>query len=74
MAFLYDKPPAGALAALDLAPFAPDEVVLHGRELYYHLPNGMGRTKLPPFVDRRLKVPATARSWSTLTKLHQLTS
>jgi uncharacterized protein (DUF1697 family) len=32
----------------------------------------MGRTKLPDYVLRRLKVPTTLRNWNTVTKLADL--
>jgi uncharacterized protein (DUF1697 family) len=70
--FMTQKPSAPAIAKLDVDRFAPDEVAVHGRELYFHLPNGMGRSQLPPFVDRQLKIPTTVRNWNTVTKLLEL--
>ncbi|MEZ4364778.1 MAG: DUF1697 domain-containing protein [Kofleriaceae bacterium] len=64
--FLAAKVPARALAEV----VAPDgeEVVRHGRELYVHYPNGMGRS--------RLKLPAaaagTARNLNTVRRLAEL--
>jgi len=72
--FMANEPASAALAKLDTARFAPDEVAVRGRELYYFLPNGMGRTKLPPYVDRQLKTPTPVRNWNTLTKLVALAS
>jgi uncharacterized protein (DUF1697 family) len=34
--------------------------------------DGMGRTKLPAFLDRRLKTPTTVRTWNTVLKLLEL--
>ena len=70
--FMASEPPKKSVAGLDGGPFAPDEFVVRGTELYLHLPNGMGRTKLPPYLDRRLKVPTTYRNWRTITKLIEL--
>jgi uncharacterized protein (DUF1697 family) len=67
--FMTKAPAAAALAKLDAARFAPDEVAVRGRELYYCLPNGMGKTKLPAYVDRQLKTPTTVRNWNTVMKL-----
>ena len=67
--FMADKPAAAAVASLDTEQFRPDEFALRGRDLYLHLPNGMGRAKLPAYLDRRLKVPTTVRNWNTVTKL-----
>jgi uncharacterized protein (DUF1697 family) len=71
--FLTGAPTAKVIAALDVERFAPEEVVFHGADLYLHLPNGMGRAKLPAYLDRRLKIPWTARNWRTVLKLLELT-
>ena len=70
--FMANKPAASAVAKLDADQFAPEAFVVQRRELYLHLPNGMGRTKLPAYLDRRLKVPTTIRTWKTVTKLLEL--
>ena len=70
--FMAEKPAAAAVASLDADQFLPDEFVFRGRDLYLHLPNGMGRSKLPAYLDRRLKVPTTVRNWNTVTKLLEL--
>ncbi len=70
--FMAAKPVAAVLGALDGEPFLPDEFAVVGSELYLHLPGGMGRTKLPDYVVRRLKVPTTVRNWNTVTKLVEL--
>ena len=67
--FMAKKPAAAAVKAIDRERFAPEEVVVKGCELYFHLPNGMGRAKLPAAVDRALKIPTTVRNWNTVTKL-----
>ena len=41
-----------------------------GREVYLHLPNGAGRTKLTlDYLERSLGVAGTQRNWNTLLKL-----
>jgi uncharacterized protein (DUF1697 family) len=70
--FMAQKPSAAAVAKLDAERFLPDEFAIRGRELYFHLPNGMGRTKLPPYLDRQLKIPTTVRNWNTVNKLLEL--
>lgn len=72
--FMVEKPPASVVKALDVDEFLPDEFAVHATELYLHLPNGMGRAKLPPYLDRRLKVVTTVRNWNTVTKLLELAS
>jgi uncharacterized protein (DUF1697 family) len=72
--FLDGPPAADAVAELDPKRSPPDEFSVRGREIYLHLPNGAGRTKLTiDYFERRLGVRATARNWRTLTKLLALT-
>ena len=70
--FMAQKPAAPVVKTLDVARFQPDELAIRGRELYLHLPNGMGRSKLPAYVDRQLKIPTTVRNWNTVAKLLEL--
>jgi uncharacterized protein (DUF1697 family) len=72
--YMCEKPSAAAIKSLDVERFAPDELAFRGREFYLLLPNGLGRAKLPPYVDRRLKIPTTVRNWKTVTKLAELTA
>lgn len=71
-----DRPPAAdAVAQLDPGRSPPDEFTVRGREIYLHLPNGAGRSKLAiDYFERRLRVAATARNWNTVRKLQALTS
>jgi uncharacterized protein (DUF1697 family) len=70
--FLTAKPPASAVAKLDTERFLPERFAIKGTELFLLLPNGMGRTKLPGYLDRQLKIPMTVRTWKTATKLADL--
>ncbi len=70
--FLYEPPPPDRLKDLDPAAYAPEEMVVAGRDVYLHLPNGTGRAKLPPLLTRRLKVPGTMRNWRSVTALLDL--
>jgi uncharacterized protein (DUF1697 family) len=72
--FMAAKPTATAVAKLDAERFEPEQFAVRGRDLYLHLPNGMGRAKLPAYLDRELKIPTTVRNWNTVTKLVDLTS
>jgi uncharacterized protein (DUF1697 family) len=41
-----------------------------GREVYFHLPGGYGRSKLSnAFIEKQLAVAATTRNWRTVTAL-----
>ena len=46
-----------------------EEIRVDGRELYIYFPDGQGKSKLPPILERTLKMPATARNWNTVNKL-----
>jgi uncharacterized protein (DUF1697 family) len=73
--FLAGTPAAGALDAIDSAAFAPEELALVGREIYYHLPAGMGRAQLPAAVAKTRDPAirnATARNWRTVTVLDEM--
>jgi uncharacterized protein (DUF1697 family) len=50
----------------------PEEVVFDGRELYIYFPNGQGRSKLWPAIDRALKKSGTGRNWNTVMKLLEM--
>jgi len=73
VAFFAAPPAPEAIGGLDLAAFAPEELVLSGRDLYLHLPNGMGRAKLPQLLGK-VMATATARNWRTVTTLAELAS
>jgi uncharacterized protein (DUF1697 family) len=68
--FLAHSPNAGAIATLDPARSAPDAFHVRGQEIYLHLPNGMGRSKLTnAYFDSKLSTICTARNWATVLKL-----
>jgi uncharacterized protein (DUF1697 family) len=71
VAFLGSKPGAKALDGIDLTKFEPEELTIKGRDVYLHLPNGMGRSELAKVLPR-LKVPMTVRNWNTVLKLQEL--
>ena len=58
------------LADVDGTAYLPDEFVLAQREIYLHLPDGAGRTKLFRLLsERALGTRATVRNWRTVTAL-----
>lgn len=68
--FLADMPAKDGLARLDPARSAPDEYIVHGREIYLKLPNGVGRSKLTnAYFDSKLGTISTGRNWRTVLKL-----
>ncbi len=66
-------PATEAVRAFDATAFAPEEIVVTGSEVYLHLPDGMGRSKLAVAVNRVPEVAAgTARNWNTVLQLASL--
>lgn len=75
VAFLADKPAASKIALLDPSRSPPDELVVRGREVYLHLPNGVARSKLTnAYFDSRLGTTSTMRNWKTVLTLLELTA
>ena len=71
--FFNEGPAPGAFDHVDAAAAAPEEFLVRGNEVYLHLPNGMGRAKLPPLMGKALAA-GTARNWRTVRKLVDLAS
>ena len=68
--FLTTSPGAEMLSEITrLKSGHPEEIVFGSRELYIYFPDGQGRSKLWPALDRALKKSATGRNWNTVTKL-----
>lgn len=73
--FLADRAQSGGIEQLDPERSTPDEFIVQGREIYLHLPNGAGKTKLTnSYFDSRLRTVSTGRNWRTITKLFDLMS
>ncbi len=71
--FLAETPSREAVASLDGDRSPPDAFEVRGREIYLHLPNGVGRTKLTnKYFDRALGTTSTVRNWRTVLKLVQM--
>jgi uncharacterized protein (DUF1697 family) len=71
--FLADEPSAAAVKSLDPNRSPGDRFQAVGREIYLHLPNGMGRSKLTgAYFDSKLSTIATARNWTTVLKLLEM--
>jgi uncharacterized protein (DUF1697 family) len=69
--FLDGLPPAGFADALS-AYRGPERLRLDGEHLYVDYAEGMARSKLTPFLDKALKVPATGRNWNTTNRLLEM--
>jgi uncharacterized protein (DUF1697 family) len=71
--FLEKAPGAEVLRKLEAAAAGKERIVHVGRELYAWHPDGVGRSKLAALMSGKgLGVTATARNWTTVTKLLEL--
>jgi uncharacterized protein (DUF1697 family) len=71
--FLADRPAPERVAALDPNRSPPDEWLVRGREIYLHLPHGMGKSKITSaWLDSRLATMSTARNWRTVLTLLEM--
>lgn len=72
-AFVLDAAPApDAVEVLAARTVGRERIVVAGKVLYFHAPEGFGKSKLPPVVDRTLKVVSTARNWNSVLKLLEM--
>jgi uncharacterized protein (DUF1697 family) len=75
VSFLAGSLPAAAKRRLEEAVQEPEQLVFSGREIYAWHPRGVARSKLwAQLAGRGLGVTATARNWTTVTKLLELAS
>jgi uncharacterized protein (DUF1697 family) len=73
VSFLDAKPSRAVLRKLEEAAVPPEQLVAVGREIYAWHPAGVARSKLWALLaGRDLGVTATARNWTTVTKLLEL--
>jgi len=71
--FLAKAPNKEHLARFEAPPSDRDELVIIGREVYVHTPNGYANTKLTgTYLERHLGVLSTTRNWNSVTKLGAL--
>jgi uncharacterized protein (DUF1697 family) len=50
----------------------PEEIQIDGRHLYVYFPDGMGRSKVWPAIEKALSKSGTGRNWNTVTKLLEI--
>lgn len=68
--FCAQAPDEQALAKVAERAVEGERIVARGREIYAWLPHGVGRSKLAAQLGRQdLGVVATARNWTTVTRL-----
>ena len=75
VAFLGEQLELGQLGLGDLGPYLPDELTVHGRQIYVSVPNGQGKSKLLEALYRsRLPTTITIRNWRTVEALAEMTA
>lgn len=71
--FLADIPIEDNVVKLMAYVKEPERLVLEGKEVYLHCPNGYGTSKLNNnFLEKKLGVGATTRNWKSVLKLWEL--
>ncbi len=71
--FMKEEMPADKQEQLLQQQTEDERFVVRGREIYCHLRRGVADSVLGKgFIDRKLKVPVTARNWRTVEKLTTL--
>jgi uncharacterized protein (DUF1697 family) len=70
--FLEKAPPAAWRRSIDAGDYEPDEVAVHGKEIYLWLPKGVHDSKLAREATGKSVGVATARNWNVVTKLAEL--
>lgn len=71
--FLSEIPQKEKLESIEDADFSPDKFKVNGKEIYLHIPESYGETKLSnKFFENKLKVTATTRNWNTVNKLFEM--
>ncbi len=73
VSFLADKPTRELVRRVEAAAVPPEQVVAVGREIYAWHPDTIARSRLWALLaGKGLGVNATARNWTTVTKLLEL--
>ncbi|MEO8822468.1 MAG: DUF1697 domain-containing protein, partial [Ginsengibacter sp.] len=73
--FLSEIPQKEKLVSIEKIDFSPDKIVIKSKEIYLHIPESYGETKLSNrFFESKLKVSATTRNWNTVNKLFEMAS
>lgn len=73
LGFLADRPTPEAVKGLDPNRSPGDRFEVLGREIFFHCPKGLARTKLTnDYFDRALGTVSTVRNWKTTRKLLEM--
>ena len=71
--FLSEVPQGDLVTTLQEHDYSPEEWNLIGDRIYFYSPQGYGRAKMNNnFFEKKLKVKATTRNWSTVLKMKEM--
>jgi uncharacterized protein (DUF1697 family) len=70
--FVEKAPAAAWRRSIDAGDYEPDEVAVHGKEIYLWLPKGVHDSKLAREAAGKGVGAATARNWNVVTRLAEL--
>lgn len=72
--FLAARPESTDVDSLDPDRSPPDEFAVPGREVFFHCPLGLARTKFTTrYFESKLSTTMTVRNWRTVLRLHEMT-
>lgn len=74
LSFLEGAPNAECVSRASELITGSERFQIIDRCLYFHAPDGIGRSKFAGGVDRALKMSSTGRNWRTITKIAELVS
>lgn len=73
--FLGENPAEEKVTEIEQLDFVPDKFAIKDKEVYLHIPDSYGNTKLSnSFFEKKLKVTATTRNWTTINTLCEMAS
>lgn len=71
--FLSQIPDNAEIKNITEVDYSPDRFIITGKEIYLHIPESYGETKLSNnFFEKKLKVKATTRNWNTVNQLLEM--
>jgi len=71
--FLSQIPGKAEIDNISEVDYSPDRFAINGKEIYLHIPESYGETKLSNnFFEKKLKVKATTRNWNTVNQLLEM--
>ncbi|MBK8267322.1 MAG: DUF1697 domain-containing protein [Planctomycetes bacterium] len=71
--FLAKAPGKADIAKIDPARSPKDRLVVRGREIFVHYPDGVANSKFTnAYIDSTLATTSTFRNWRTVMKLHEM--